>query len=437
MRLRLAVPMAAVTALAAVVAPGVANAAPRQNHGLTINATPNPIISGDGVLIYGQLNGANSDGQTVVLYHRVNPARNFTRIGATTTNAQGFYEFTRAEGIVLTNRSWFVREPLHTGNVHSRTVHERVAAALSIAASAPSGDTGHPLTFTGHVDPFGFHVGERVYLQQQDQSGDDWHTLKSGVIGAGSNYSIPYRFRTAGARDVRVLFGGDDRNIGAASDSVTVTIQQNQNPTFAINTSASIVDEGTPATISGVLYLPSATATSSLVPDPGVSVTLWARQLGAAKPRPVGATTTGTHGSYRFAISPQQNAEYFVRTTFAPPAHRRTAALFEGARDVVSLQASATSTPVGQRITLTGSVLPDKAHHLVELQRLGKDGDYHTVALGVINRSSAYRFEWRFGNTGTFTFRTRVPGDQQNVSGHSSPVQLTLTPAAVSTLPTT
>ena len=243
MRLRLAVLMAAVTALAAVVAPGVANAAPRHNHGLTINATPNPIISGDGVLIYGQLNGANSGGQRVVLFHRVNPAGSFTRIGATKTNAQGFYEFTRAEGVVLTNRSWFVRAPLRTGNVHSRTVHERVAAALSIAASAPSGDTGHPVTFSGHVDPVGFHVGERVYLQQQALSGDDWHTLKSGVIGPSSNYSIPYRFRTAGARDVRILFGGDDRNIGAVSDSLTVTIQQNQNPSFTINTSAPVVDE--------------------------------------------------------------------------------------------------------------------------------------------------------------------------------------------------
>ena len=437
MRLRMAVLMAAVTALAAAVAPGVADAAPRHNHGLTINATPNPIISGDGVLIYGQLNGANSGGQTVVLFHRVNPAGSFTRIGATKTNVQGFYEFTRAEGVVLTNRSWFVRAPLRTGNVHSRTVHERVAAALSIAASAPSGDTGHPVTFSGHVDPVGFHVGERVYLQQQAQSGDDWHTLKSGVIGPGSNYSIPYRFRTAGARDVRVLFGGDDRNIGAVSDSLTVTIQQNQNPSFTINTSAPVVDENTPATISGVLYVAPASATSSMVPDPGVSVTLWARQLGAPNPHPVGATTTGTDGSYSFSVSPQQNAEYFVRTTFAPPAHRRTADLFVGARDVVSLQASATSTPVGQRITLTGSVLPDKAHHLVELQRLGKDGDYHTVALGVINRSSAYRFAWRFGNTGTFSFRTRVPGDQQNVSGDSSPVQITVTPAAVSTLPTT
>jgi hypothetical protein len=432
MRLRLAVLAAAVTALPAIVGPGIANAAPRHNHGLTINAAPNPIISGDGVLIYGQLGGANPSGQTIVLYHRVNPTPFFTRIGMTKTDAHGFYEFTRAEGIVLTNRNWFARAPSLPGNIHSLTVHERVAAALSIAASATSGDTGHPITFTGHVDPARFHVGERVYLQQQQHPGEDWHTIKSGVIGADSSYSIQHRFRTPGARDVRVLFAGDVRNIGAASDSVTTTIQQNQNPSFTINASAPIIDYGSPATITGVLYL---TATSSPVPDPGVPVTLWARQIGDGRARPVANTTTGTDGGYTFTVSPQHNTEHFVQTTFKPPRYRRTAGLFEGVRDVVGLQPSATSTPVGQRITLTGSVLPDKAH-LIELQRLGKDGDYHTVAFGLINHSSTYRFRWRFGNTGTFRFRTRIPGDRQNVSGTSSPAQITVTPAPVSTLPT-
>ena len=431
MRLRSPVLAAVVTALAAVVTPGIANAAPRHNHGLTINSTPNPIISGDGVLIYGQLNGANSGSQTIVLYHRINPDPFFTRIGTTKTTAQGFYEFTRAEGVVLTNRSWFVRAPSLRGDIHSRTVHERAAAALSLAASTTDGNTGRPITFTGHVDPARVHAGERVYLQQQDQSRDDWHTIKSGVIGPGSNYAIQYRFRTPGARDLRVLFAGDARNIGAVSDSVTVTIQQNQNASFTINTSAPVVDDTSSATISGVLHIP---ATSS--PMPHVAVTIWARQVGDASAHPVSSVKTRKDGSYSFTVSPEHNTVYFVQTTFTPPAYRRTAGMFEGVRDVVSLQASATSTPVGQRITLSGSVMPDKAGRLIELQRLGKDGDFHRVAVGLINRSSAYRFGWRFGNTGTFTFRTRVLGDEQNVSGGSSPMQVTVTPAPASTLPT-
>ena len=46
-------------ALAAVMltVPSLASAAPRHNHHLTIGATPNPIATGDGVLVYGRLEG--------------------------------------------------------------------------------------------------------------------------------------------------------------------------------------------------------------------------------------------------------------------------------------------------------------------------------------------------------------------------------------------
>jgi hypothetical protein len=166
MRRRFALLASVLTVVVVVAVPGAASAAPRHNHGLTINATPNPIITGDAVLIYGQLNGANSAGRTIVLYHRIHPRPYFMIVGVTKTNSFGFYEFTRAENVVLTNRSWFVRAPGLPGNVHSRTIHERVAAALSLTASSSIGDTSHPIVFSGHVDPVGFHVGEPVYLQE-------------------------------------------------------------------------------------------------------------------------------------------------------------------------------------------------------------------------------------------------------------------------------
>lgn len=437
MRRRFAVLASLLTAVVVAVAvPGAASAAPRHNHGLTINATPNPIITGDAVLIYGQLNGADSAGRTIVLYHRINPRPYFTVVGVTKTNSFGFYEFTRAEDVVLTNRSWFARAPGLPGNVHSRTVHERVAAALSLTASSTTGDTSHPVVFSGHVDPAGFHVGEPVYLQEQDSSGD-WHTLRAALIGGGSNYSISYRFRVPDTYTLRVLFRGDDRNIAAASDSVNVDIDQTQNPAFTINTSDPIITDGQSATISGVLYLPQSTATSPLIPDPNVDVTLFGRAVGQSTVVALGTVPTGANGGYSFTVSPQNNTEYFVRTTFAPPAYRRTASLFEGVQDVVTLMPSSSTSAVGQKVTFTGTVAPDKARHLIELQRLGKDGDFHTVAYGVINFASAYRFVWKFGNSGAFTFRTRVPSDGRNVSGVSSPVTITVTLPPVASLPKT
>jgi hypothetical protein len=74
MPLRLAVPASLIVALGLTIAAGVVSAAPHHNHGLTINATPNPIIAGEAVLIYGQLHGSHPGGQKIVLHHRVNPA---------------------------------------------------------------------------------------------------------------------------------------------------------------------------------------------------------------------------------------------------------------------------------------------------------------------------------------------------------------------------
>ena len=142
-------------------------------------------------------------GQTIILYHHLaGSGRGYTKIGQTTTDSRGFYEFTRAEDVVLTNRSWFVREQ-GAHRIHSRTVFERVSALVSMTASTTTAVTGQPVTFTGSVTPN--HAGEPVILQEQDNAGN-WRDLKSGRLDGGSNYSITYRWRFAGDHTVRVLF---------------------------------------------------------------------------------------------------------------------------------------------------------------------------------------------------------------------------------------
>ena len=130
MRSRLVVLAAAAVASVAALAPSVAGASPAHNNGMTINATPNPIIAGQGVLIYGQVNGANSADQPVVLYHRIAPHYYFSVISRTVTNSLGFYEFVRPEGIVDTNRQWFVVDP--SNHAHSRTISESVLSLIHI-----------------------------------------------------------------------------------------------------------------------------------------------------------------------------------------------------------------------------------------------------------------------------------------------------------------
>jgi hypothetical protein len=418
MRLRFAVLASLCTTLVALAVPGVGTAAPKHNHGLTINATPHRILAGEGVLIYGQLNDPPVGGQPIVLYHHIAGIPGYTRVGSTTTLSNGFYEFTRAEGVVMTNRSWFVREE-GARHVHSRTIHERVEALVSLSASQTTQLTRKPIVFTGHVTPN--HAFEPVYLQVLSGAADDWHTVKAGLLGAGSNYAITYRFRFPGVYAVRVVFRGDFRNVRGESDPVTVAIQQAQVADFTINSSNPIISDGQTVTISGVLYQPGSTT-----PEPSTPVTLFAH-LPGSKFIPVGDTNTASDGSYSFTQMPSNNMIYQVRTTLAP--HRHSAVLYQGVKDALTLTASSSTAKVGDTVTFNGTVLPDKASDVVYLQRLGEDGDWHTVELGIVRHNSSFTFSWTFGNTGTKVFRARIPGDPLNVGGASSPVMITVTPA--------
>ena len=283
MRLRVAMLACALSALVAALGASAASAAPHHNRGLTIRAVPHQIIAGEAVLIYGRLNGADHANQVIRLYHRIAPNPGYSLIGVTKTDAQGLYEFTRAEGVVETNRSWFVRGPEFT---HSHTVYERVSALVSLAASATSSDTRHPVVFSGHVTPD--HAGNRVLLQY-NIAGDDWRTLKSGRIGPDSNYSITAAFRTPGERTLRVLLPRDARNVASASDPVSVLTQQTEHSDFTINTTDPIVTNASPYTISGTLFQAGTTT-----PEPGTSVSLFAREPGTKGDRLI--TTTMTDG---------------------------------------------------------------------------------------------------------------------------------------------
>jgi hypothetical protein len=419
MRLRLAVLASVVTTLVAVAVPSVAAAAPVHNRGLTINAIPNPLPqAGDGVFIYGFLHVGPVAGQTVVLYHQLaGSGLGYTRIGVTKTDSHGFYEFTRAEDVVLTNRSWFVREAgIH--QIHSRTVFERVEASVSMAASTTTAVTGQPVTFTGSVTPN--HAFERVFLQEQTNAGT-WRDLKSGRLDGGSNYAITYAWRFAGDHTVRVLFPADIRNIAGSANPVTVAVQQKQVPGFTISSSDQLISYGQSVTISGVLANQPAST----------PVTLWARNAYQSQFTPVADTTTGSGGSYTFAPqTPTYNTVYQVRTTLAP--HRHSAVLFEGVQDVLTMTPSSTTSEIGGHVTFTGTVLPDKAGHLIYLQRLGADGDWHNEEVRFVTNASTFQFGWTFGKAGAYQFRARILGERGNVGGASMPVTIQVSPATAS-----
>src|ERR1700759_1974226 len=168
---RSAVALAAAGALLAAAAPA-ASAAARP----TITAAPNPTTTGDPVVIFGTAPA----GAKVVLWHRIAGRPAFTVVQRTTADSAGRYEFTRADGVVTTNRNWFV---VSKGK-RSTTVHEKVSAEISL--SGPDGQvltTGTPYTFSGPISPA--HAGDRVLLQRQSPSanGDNWNTIDRGRVG--------------------------------------------------------------------------------------------------------------------------------------------------------------------------------------------------------------------------------------------------------------
>ncbi len=416
----------ALLALVALTAGATRSEATRAGTTLTIAATPHQILSGEAVLVYGQLNGADSAGKKIVLDSRASSLVPATVVQTTTTDSEGFYEFALPEGAVTTDQRWYVTSP---GGIHSRAVRELVASELTLAASSSTGETHQAVTFSGTVDPAGAHVGEQVQLQKSvGDTGADWKTIGHGAIDSSGNFTISRTFLVPGDVDLRASLNGDSSNEAAVSDTLTVTIQQAQEPSFTISTSSPVIDLGETATISGVLDQPATTS-----PVAGTSVTLWSNQSGAAY-APVTSTTTAANGGYSFTQTPTRNETYQVRTAFGP-GRRHSAALFEGVRDAVTLTASLATIDIGAKEAFLGTVSPDKAGDAVYLERLGGDGAFHVIATGYVRFNSTFEFSHIIGSVGTKTFRARIAGGTANVGAVSSPVTVTATLPPVSSLP--
>jgi hypothetical protein len=410
----------------ALAVPSHASAAPRHNRGLTIQSTPDPSTAGEGVLIYGQLKGPANADRRIVLYHRINPAPYFTPISVTRTNAAGFYEFVRADGVVVSNRNWFVRGPYWT---HSRTIHELVSAVVTLNASSSTATTAQTVEFNGTVFPT--HRHERVVLQQQNStSGDGWQTIASGYTTGASSFAIAHRFRSPGSYTLRAYFPGDPRNIPGESDTITLTVQQQQNPSFTISGSAAVITNGQTETISGTLYAAGSTTTT----QPDVPVTLYGKQAYGGGFKALESGMTDSSGNYSFTQMPIHNTVYRVKT--ASGKSEQTAALYVGVQDVVTIGLSPTTIAVGDSATISGTVTPQHTGHVVHLQEQNSAGNWVNVELGYVNATSQYSFKYTPGQIGVEQLRVEITGGPVNVGSVSSTETLTVSGVApVSTLP--
>ncbi|MGI8800940.1 MAG: hypothetical protein ACR2KV_02040 [Solirubrobacteraceae bacterium] len=396
---------------------------PNGRHAISINVPANPVVSGDPLVIYGRLTGPNNGGRVVTLWHRVNPAPRFTIVQQARSDAAGFYAFAQADGVVTSNRNWYVQSL----GARSRTIHENVFALVT-PNGPPSGSTiltgpAHRVTFTGTVSS-PYTAGDGVVLQRQSAAagGDDWRTIDRGRVDAGGRFTIRHTFSNPGGANIRVLVHRTARNLASPSNVFEYQINQPQNPNLTIMASADPLTFGQSVVISGVL------AGGASQP-----VTLLAhtdRQSYA----PVAQTTTDAAGNYTFPAQTPVNSTFYRVTSGS----RSSAQLFEGVKNALTATVSATTVPAGQTVTVSGGVAPDKTGHVIYLQRRNADGgDFHTVQISPVGAGSTYSIVHRVYEPGTKVFRILIPGGPESQGAASAPLAITATPVPVASLPTT
>jgi hypothetical protein len=425
MRFRKLVPaFIAATSLLALAPAGASahkHPSPLGRCSINIKVAPRLISAGESTQVSGQLacrRRANPGGQTVQLYAHVAGTAGFVPVQSTTTETNGSYEFkTAAEN---ENVSFYVR----SHGAQSGRKRLRVEAQVTLTGP-PEGtriETGAPNkeTFSGTVTP-ATDVGARVILQRQNAvTGDEWHRIGVGQVMAGGTYSITHIFRVPGDASIRVLVRSDGLNVPSPSTPLEYEISQAQNPSLTIMSSADPISYGQPVTISGVL----AGATTSQ------PVTLLARtdQRGFA---PVAQVNTDGSGNYSFpAQAPVNSTFYRVRG-----AGKTSAVLYEGVKDVLTAQVSATTVQAGQALTFSGTVAPDHTGHVVYLERQNAAGTgFHVVQVGHVLPGSVYSIIHQVYVPGTKVFRIDIPGGPENGRAVSQPFTILVTPAPASSL---
>jgi hypothetical protein len=443
MRLRKLAPagLAAASLLALAPAAALAHKHPSPIGRCRINIesiSPHQITAGEATEISGRLTcgRASAAGQTVQLYAHLAGTAGFVPVQSTTTETSGAYKFSTAPE--NTNVSFYVRSL----GAQSGRRRLRVAAQVTLTGP-PEGtqiETGapHQETFSGTVTP-GTDVGARVILQRQNAvNGEEWHRIGVGQVMAGGTYSITHIFRVPGDASIRVLVRSDGLNIPSASTPLDYEISQTQNPNLTISSSADPIAYGQSVTISGVVA--GATA--------GHPVTLLARTVHQHGFAPAAEATTDASGNYSFAAqTPVNSTLYRVRSADPSCANApsdvqackarqlKSAVLYEGVKDVLTAEVSATTIQAGQALEFKGAVAPDHTGHVIYLERQDVTGSgFHVVQVGHVLPGSTYSIIHQVYVPGTKVFRIEIPGGPDNGRAVSELFTVQVTPVPASAL---
>ena len=391
---------------------------------VSLEATLPTITAGAPLTLTGTLScpeAGSSAGQSVTLYQKVAHTPGFSIVATATTEANGTFRFTPSG--VEVNSVFYVR----AGGAKSARVSVKVTPEITIetptagtqlpvgtarTASDSATDSG-AVTFTGKVSPT--DAGATVALQRE-YAGESWHHIGVGQVNAEGGYSIEHTFFRAGQATVRVVVHSHGLYMNSASTPVTYQIsRRSRSRQITIKGSTDPIAYGLGVTISG-----------TVAGAGGQPVTLLA-QTPEGKFAPLATGVTGSGGEYSFVVSPLQSTRYRVTSATASSAD-----LAEGVTYALTPTPAATTVPVGEPTTFTGTAIPAHEGQPVELERQYASGlGYHVIATGTVSSSSTYSIAHTFTDAGAETLRIRVPGEGGSIQGVASAAfKLEVTPTA-------
>ena len=408
-------------ALAPAAASAHKHPSPRGRCAINIRVAERQITAGEQVEVKGLLKcipPATAGSQAVTLYEHVAGTAGYVPVQSTTTDVNGFYKFTPPA--LNANTSFYVRSH------GAQSGREKARVSLQVTLTGPPEgtqiETGAPnkQTFSGTVTPA--DVGARVILQRQNAvAGDEWHRIGIGSVQAGGNYTIAHTFRVPGDASIRVLVRSDRINSPSASTPLEYEISQAQNPSLTIASSADPITYGQSASISGVLA-------GATTPQ---TVTLEARTVHQQGFAPVAEVSTGAGGAYSFpAQAPVNSTLYRVKG-----AGQKSAVLYEGVKNVLTAEVSASTVQAGEALTFKGTVAPDHTGHIIYLERQNAAGTaFHVVQVGYVLPGSVYSLVHQVYVPGTKVYRIDIPGGPDNGRAVSQLFTVQVTPAPASAL---
>jgi hypothetical protein len=182
-----------------------------------------------------------------------------------------------------------------------------------------------------------------------------------------------------------------------------------------------------------VVYPAQATVSGALRQingEPVAGAPLDVQSYGTSGWRTTWRATSGDDGGFRVQIGARLSHQ--IRVRFAGDAARVGATSKSLQLNVVpelKLQRSASRRPVGQTVTLSGTVQPNKSRlMLVVERRTGKDKARGTLKIGAA--SGRFKRTYRFHSSGLFRFYVAFAGDKGNPPAKSSAVYVRATPTA-------